>query len=152
MLGRSKQKIEVALGGATLAVAVLFIATAFSSSGVKSNSGYQVEAEFLDISGVNVGTEVHMAGLRIGQVVDRRLDTEIFAAILTLDIDPRFVLPADTEASIVTKGLLDRSVIWLEPGESEELIPSGGRIQRTVDSTNIIDAIGTAIFGGAGSD
>lgn len=138
------------MGGAALSVAVIFVAAAFSSSGVSSRSGYQVEAEFLDVSGVTVGTEVHVAGVRIGQVVGRRLDTEVFAAVLTLDIDPRFALPVDTKASIVTKGLLDRSVIWLDPGESEERIPAGGRIERTEDATNIIDAIGTAIFGGAG--
>ena len=150
MFGKSKHTIEVALGGAALGIAVLFVIAAFSSTGVSSKSGYQVEAEFLDVSGVTVGTEVHMAGVRIGQVVDRRLDTEIFAAILTLDIDPRFALPVDTRASITAKGLLDRSVIWLEPGQSAERIPDGGRIERTEDATNIIDAIGTAIFGGAG--
>ena len=91
-----------------------------------------------------------MSGVRIGQVVERRLDTEIFAAILTFDIDPRFQLPADTEASIIANSLLGGTIIWLEPGESKEVIPDGGSIQRTQDATNMIDAIGTAIFGSAG--
>ena len=150
MIGQSKQTVEVALGGAVIAIAALFVVFAFSSSGVSTRSGYQVTAEFLDVSGVVEGTEVHMAGVRIGQVVERHLDTELFAAILTFDIDPRFRLPADTKASIIANGLLGGTIIWLEPGQAEERIPDGGRIERTEDATNVIDAIGTAIFGGAG--
>lgn len=150
MIGKSKQTIEIALGGAVIVTAVLFVVLAFSSSGVSTRSGYQVKAEFLDVSGVAEGTEVHMAGVRIGRVVESYLDTELFAAILTFDIDPRFQLPADTKASIIANGLLGSTIIWLEPGKSEERIPDGGRIERTEDATNVIDAIGTAIFGGAG--
>lgn len=150
MKGYSKQTIEIALGGAVLAVAILFVVVAFSSSGVSTKSGYQVTAEFLDVSGVVEGTEVQMAGVRVGQVVERHLDTELFAAVLTFDIDPRFRLPEDTKASIIASGLLGGTIIWLEPGKSEERIPDGGRIERTEDAANVIDAIGTAIFGGAG--
>lgn len=150
MKGYSRQTVEVALGAGAFAVAILFVAFAFSSSGVSTKSGYQVKAEFLDVSGVVEGTEVHMAGVRVGQVVDRFLDTELFAAVLTLDIDPRFPLPEDTKASIAPSGLLGGTVILLEPGEAEARIPDGGQIRRTEDAKNVIDAIGTAIFGGAG--
>ena len=81
--------------------------------------------------------------------MDRYLDTELFAAVLTFDIDPRFRLAGGYQGQHRAERF-GRHHHPARTGEAEARIPDGGRIQRTEDAKNVIDAIGTAIFGGAG--
>ena len=67
--------IETALGGIVLLVAVGFIVFAFKSAGLSSGAGgYEVTAEFDDASGLTPGTDVRMAGVKIGTVISQRLN------------------------------------------------------------------------------
>lgn len=142
--------IETVLGGIVLLVAVSFIVFAFKSAGLSSAaSGYEVTAEFDDASGLTPGTDVRMAGVKIGTVVSQRLDPDTFFAQVVLSIDNAIELPSDTSARIVAEGLLGGNFVELEPGGDIDTIGPGGAIEFTQGAVNIIDLLGRFIFGAA---
>src|SRR3546814_7883034 len=69
-----------------------------------------------------------MAGVKIGTVVEQRLNLETYFAQVTLGISESVRLPSDTSARIIPDGLLGGNYVALEPGGAEDFIQPGGRI------------------------
>jgi phospholipid/cholesterol/gamma-HCH transport system substrate-binding protein len=143
--------IETVMGGVVLLVAIGFVYLAFQSSSVGNGSGYLVTAEFDNASGLAVGSEVRMSGVKIGSVVDQRLDQDTFFAVVTISISESIKLPRDTSARILADGLLGSNYVALEPGGEEEIIEPDGKINFTQGSINVVDLLGRFIFSAAES-
>ena len=141
--------IETIMGAVVLVVAAAFIVIAFSSGEVQQVTGYQVVAEFDDATGVSSGSDVRMAGVKIGSVSGIDLDPETFFANVTMSIDDSVPLPSDTSARILSDGLLGNTYIALEPGGALENIEDGGRISYTQGAVNLVDLLGRFVFGAA---
>ena len=58
-------------------------------------------------------------------------DNTMFQARVTMSIDSKYQFPADTEAQILTSGLLGEQYIGLMAGADEEVLESGSKIRRT---------------------
>ena len=144
--------IETVMGAVVMLVAIGFVVFAFRASGISADGGYRVNAVFNDASGLAIGTDVRMAGVKVGTVIGQSLDTETFQANIVLEIDERIQLPSDSSARILPDGLLGGNFISLEPGAEEDLIPNGGRIEFTQSAINVVELLGRFIFGSAESD
>ncbi len=140
---------ETIMGAVVLVVAAAFIMIAFSSGEVARVSGYEVVAEFDDASGVTTGSDVRMAGVKIGSVSSLSLDSNTFFANVTLSIDDTVQLPVDTSARILSDGLLGNTYIALEPGGDVENLSDGARIEYTQGAVNLVDLLGRFVFGAA---
>lgn len=145
----SKNIIETVMGAVVLVVALGFVGFAFQSTSVERIDGYQVIAQFDDASGLIAGTDVRLAGVKIGTVANQRLDAELFTAVVTLNIDEAIKLPGDTSARIISDGLLGGNYVALEPGGDEENIEAGGEILYTQGAINVVDLLGRFVFSAA---
>ena len=67
---------------------------------------YTVNAKFRSAEGITVGTDVRLAGVKIGSVSNLSLDPETFQAIARLSIKPEYQMPDDSAAIISSEGLL----------------------------------------------
>jgi phospholipid/cholesterol/gamma-HCH transport system substrate-binding protein len=141
-----KNIIETVMGALVLAVAAVFVVTAFKSTTAGKVDGNELRMELADASGVVRGTDVRMAGVKIGTVVDQTLDRETFFASVVMEIDDAIALPIDSKARVLPDGLLGGIYINLEAGSSEETIPAGGEITDSRGPVNVVDLIGKAIF------
>lgn len=93
---------------------------------------YEVIAYFDHIGGLRVRAPVTVSGVRIGRVADIRYDPERFRARVVLALRSEFdFLPADSQASIFTAGLLGEQYIALEPGGDFEVLQAGDEILLT---------------------
>ena len=146
-----RNMIETVMGGLVLLVAVAFVVFAFRSTSIGDNAGdgYQVLVSFDDASGLTVGTDVRMAGVKIGTVVDQRLNPETYFAEVLIGINNSIRLPSDTSARIIPDGLLGGNYVALDPGGAEDYIADGGRIQYSQGSINVVDLLGRFIFSAA---
>src|SRR3546814_17401580 len=90
-----------------------------------------------------------MAGVKIGTVVEQRLNLETYFAQVTLGISESVRLPSDTSARIIPDGLLGGNYVALEPGGAEDFIQPGGRIVYAQGSVNVVDLLGRFIFSAA---
>jgi phospholipid/cholesterol/gamma-HCH transport system substrate-binding protein len=139
--------IETVMGAVVLLVAGFFLAFAYTSTDIGSVNGYEVTARFANADGLNRGADVRISGVRVGSVVDQRLDSETFMAEVRLSLDPSIRLPMDTVAVIASESLLGGRYMRLDVGGDEERIAEGGRIIYTQSTPGLEQLIGQAIYG-----
>jgi phospholipid/cholesterol/gamma-HCH transport system substrate-binding protein len=143
--------IETVMGGVVLVVAALFLFFAYTTSQVRAVQGYQLTAQFDSVSGIHDGSDVRIAGVKVGSIVSETLDPKTFLADVRMSIDPAYKLPDDTVAEILSAGLLGDRFMALVPGGSEQMIPPGGRIKFTQSPVSLENLIGQMIFSQPGA-
>ena len=104
-------------------------------------SGLEIYATFEEVGGLRPRAPIAIAGVKVGQVSEIRLDEELRARV-KLDLDPSLQLPVDTAARIVTSGLLGDQFITLEPGAEEDILEPGGEIDFTESAISLESLIG----------
>jgi phospholipid/cholesterol/gamma-HCH transport system substrate-binding protein len=139
--------VETAIGAVVIIIAAAFFFFVYSTTDRSAaGSGYRILASFDNIGGVNIGTDVRMAGIKIGSVVAEELDPETFQARVTMMINPKLKLAEDSIAKIASEGLLGSPYVSLEPGGGEGVIPDGGEIQYTQGAVDFWKLVSEAMF------
>ncbi len=135
--------IEAIVGAAVVAVAIVFVLFSYQrTSGNVGADRYRVSALFPNATGVSVGTDIRVSGIKVGTVVDQSLDPDTFQARLGLSIDQRFKLPIDSSAAITSEGILGGSYISLTPGGDSDTMVEGDEIIDTQGSVDLMTLIG----------
>lgn len=142
---------EILVGAGVLAVAIGFFAYAaqLGDLGRGGKGGYELTALFRSAEGIGIGTDVRLAGVRVGSVSGLELDPETFRAEVVLTIDPTIELPDDSTALIASEGLLGGSFVEIQPGGSPFVLASGDEITNTQSAVSLITLMMRA-FTGAG--
>jgi phospholipid/cholesterol/gamma-HCH transport system substrate-binding protein len=139
--------VETAIGAIVIVIAAVFFFFVYSTTDKGTASGgYRVVAEFDNIGAINVGTDVRMAGIKVGSVVAQELNPETYQARVTLMIDPKLRLADDTSAKVSSEGLLGSPFIALDPGGSETFIADGGEIQITQGAVDFWKLVSESMF------
>ncbi|MBT7449502.1 MAG: MCE family protein, partial [Rhodospirillaceae bacterium] len=129
-----------------------FLSLAYSTAQIGARDGYKVEATFLKVGGLQIGSDVRISGVSVGTVESQYLDFETYEARVTLVIDPSILIPEDTVAAIVGDGLLGGKYVDLRPGKSEVHVTNGGLIANSQDFKSLEDLVGEIIFLATGGD
>ncbi len=147
-MAQDSAKLETIVGAAVIALALGFFFYASKTAGVGATSagGYKVIAEFDNAEGINVGTDVRLAGIKIGTVTGQNLNPENFMARLELTLDPKVSLSDDTAAKVTSEGLLGAKFIAMEPGGSETKLAEGSVMTLTQGAVDIWSLISSAMF------
>ena len=143
--------IETVMGAVVLVVAALFLFFAYSTSEVRAVEGYPVTAQFERIDGIREGTDVRIAGVKVGSIVAENLDPKTFLATVKMSINPEYKLPDDTVAEIISSSLLGDKYMSLVPGGSDKIIAPGGQIKYTQAPVSLENLIGQMIFSQPGA-
>lgn len=138
----SENKAELIVGAAVLCVAVGFLAFAGSSVGaVRGSSGYQLTASFRSVEGITVGTDVRLAGVKIGSVTGLDLNDETFRADAHLNIDQAIELPDDSSIVVASEGLLGGNFVEILPGGSPFNFEPGAEVTDTQGAVSLISLL-----------
>jgi phospholipid/cholesterol/gamma-HCH transport system substrate-binding protein len=135
---RSNRAVELSTGLFVLLgfAALFFLVTQITNREYLTNGGsYKVQAQFENIGTLKPGAAVSMAGVTIGRVESIRYDQSIYKAVVDMRISSQFDrIPVDSDASIMTAGLLGGQYIGITPGGSEEYLADGSRIEFVQDA------------------
>ena len=137
---------ETLLGALIIIGAAFFAMKVYYSANLIPSDGKELKAEFSDVSGLSVGDDVFLAGIKIGQVTAQEIDKITYVARLTFRINPDIELPSDTSARIVAKSLLGGYVLELSPGSNAEIMEQGDIIYDTIDPVSLTDLLGKFVF------
>lgn len=156
--------LETIIGAAVLVVAGAFLWFAIgtgSDSSASTSGTVELGARFNSVSGVERGTDVRMAGVKVGTVRAIDLNMERAEALVTMAVDDRLVpLEDGTSARIQSEGLLGGNYINLEPaagygqiepcGEGQELFGESGcgEILYTQGSVDLLTLMASFASGG----
>ncbi len=148
-----KNILETLMGAIVLIVAGTFLAIAYQSSQMRvSNDGYHVDAHFSNASGIALGSDIRIGGIKVGVVSNLSLDPKTYDAVVSMQIRKDAAVPADSSASIVSSGLLGEKYIQLTPGGDDKMLADGGKIEFTQSAINLEEMIGKFMFSGGGVD
>jgi phospholipid/cholesterol/gamma-HCH transport system substrate-binding protein len=137
---------EILTCAVVLLVAAGFLAYAVANSGRSAVSGYTLYAKFEHIDGLGVGADVRMAGVKIGNVSEERIDPQSFQAVVGLTVRNDMKLPKDTAAIITSESLLGGKYLSLQPGGEEAILQPGQTITITQSSVSLEELLGKFIF------
>ncbi|MDA0705639.1 MAG: outer membrane lipid asymmetry maintenance protein MlaD [Proteobacteria bacterium] len=110
---------------------------------------YSVQARFENVGSLKKRAPVAMSGVTIGRVTGIEFDGEALEAVVTMVIDSRFNhIPDDSDASILTAGLLGSQYVGLQAGGSEFYLENGGEISFTQSAIVLENLIGRFLVKG----
>ncbi|HHI82831.1 MAG TPA: outer membrane lipid asymmetry maintenance protein MlaD [Rhizobiales bacterium] len=139
--------VETAVGALVIAIAVAFFLFVRSSTDLAhGGNGYRILAEFENIEGISVGSDIRMAGIKIGSVVAQKLDPKTYQAVVTMDLADYVKLPDDTTAKVTSEGLLGSKFITLEVGGSDTILKDGDKLTYTQSALDIWALINEFMF------
>lgn len=149
----SHSATEVTVGGAVLAAALAFGIYTIQSTGFSlSSEGYDLRASFRSIEGVSVGTDVRLAGVKVGTVTGIQLNAETYRADTVVTIRDGVEIPDDSAIVIASEGLLGGNFVEVSPGGSLFYFQPGDEILDTQGSVSLISLLLKFVSGGNGDE
>ena len=146
----SENKAEVALGAVVLAIAIGFVGYLSQSTGLTmGGDSYQIRAGFRTAEGISIGTDVRLAGVKIGAVQDLSLNSETYRAEAVLAIQNDVLIPDDSALTITSEGLLGGHFVEVMPGASFDYLADGGEIIDTQGSVSLVTLLMKFVSGGS---
>jgi len=134
--------IEIAVGGLVLAGAIGFAVFAGHTAGLSgAGSTYPLSASFRSLEGVAVGTDVRLAGVKIGSVTDVALDIETYRATTVFGISQGVEIPDDSAVVISSEGLLGGNFVEIMPGGSPFYFEPGDEVTDTQGAVSLISLL-----------
>ncbi|WP_225026071.1 outer membrane lipid asymmetry maintenance protein MlaD [Xinfangfangia pollutisoli] len=149
----SRYAAEVATGAAVLVLAAGFAFYAAKGAGLTAGSGetYPLTASFRSLEGIGVGSDVRLAGVKVGTMTDIKLNPQTFMADATVQIRKEIQLPTDTAIVISSEGLLGGNYVELLPGGMPDNLAPGDEIEDTQGAVSLISLLMKFVGGQADS-
>ena len=135
-------------------VALFFLTTRVATfDAYTGDRGYELKARFDQVGTLKVRAPVSISGVQIGRVTAIEFDVDRLEAVVSMRIASRYDrIPDDSDASILTSGILGGQYIGLQPGGSEEYFKDGDEILFTQSAVVLEQLISKYLFGGARGD
>ena len=148
----ASERAEILAGAAIMAIAVGFVVYAAQGAGlVRMPDTYPLTASFRSVEGITVGSDVRLAGVKVGTITDLTLNPQTFFADARLEIRNDVLLPADSTILVSSEGLLGGNFIEILPGGAMENLEPGGEIEDTQGAVSLITLLMKFVGGGEGA-
>ena len=143
---RQTRSVEIGTGlFVLLGMTSLFFLTTQTTGGddFKADSVYTVEARFENVGSLRERAPVTISGVTIGRVTGVVFDPVSLEAIVHFVIDTQYdQIPDDSDASILTSGILGSQYIGLQAGGSDMYLDEGSEILFTQSAIILENLIG----------
>ena len=154
---RQTRSVEVGTGlFVLLGMGALFFLTTQTTGGddFDAEDVYTVEARFENVGSLRQRAPVSMSGVNIGRVTSVEFDQDSLEAVVQFVIDSKFSqIPEDSDASILTSGILGSQYIGLQAGGSDLYLEDGSEIMFTQSAIVLENLIGKFLVNaGSGGD
>ena len=139
---------------ALLGIGALFFLTTQTTGSDDFNvdDTYEVTARFENVGSLKPRAPVSMSGVTIGRVTGIEFDPVALEAVVPFVIDSQYdEIPDDSDASILTAGLLGSQYIGLQAGGSPVYLEDGSELYFTQSAVILENLIGKFLVRG-GSD
>ena len=135
---RSTRTVEISTGLFVLLgfASLFFMVTQITNRELSvDGASYDVTAQFENIGSLKPGAAVSMAGVTVGRVDSISFDQTVYKAVVKMKIASSYNrIPNDSDAAIMTSGLLGGQYIGITAGGSEEFLKGGDRIELVQDA------------------
>ena len=138
-----------------LGMGALFFLTTQTTGGddFDADEVYTVEARFENVGSLRPRAPIAMSGVTIGRVTSISFDSDNLEARVEFVIDSQYDrIPDDSDASILTSGILGSQYIGLQAGGSDTYLEDGSEILFTQSAILLENLIGKFLVNAGGED
>jgi phospholipid/cholesterol/gamma-HCH transport system substrate-binding protein len=150
------RSVEVGTGlFVLLGMGALFFLTTQTTGGddFTAEETFTVEARFENIGSLRNRAPVAMSGVTIGRVTSVRFDPVTLEAVVGFVIDSQFdQIPDDSDASILTSGILGSQYVGLQAGGSDTYLQDGSEVLFTQSAIVLENLIGKFLVNAGSKD
>ena len=107
---------------------------------------FQIHSSFFDKGNINIGNEVKIKGVKVGEVSSITLDQDSYMAIVTSTVDESIKIPNDSVFKISNNGFIGSPYIEIQLGNSEEILKNNDNTINNVDAVSLEEIINNFIF------
>lgn len=143
--------IEVILGFIIIAVCIGAMVSFFKQGGKDGGPTYILKGEFDRIEGIKTGSDVRIAGVKVGKVASIRLNNETYVAVVEMELFQDVKVPSDSSAEVASESLIGGRYINVTAGGSTDMLKNGEKFDYTQSSVNIESLVSKYVFGGHNS-
>lgn len=142
-----RKSFEAIIGAIIILICCLFFSHIVNTNKQveKQKFGKILYANFTNIEGIKVGSEVKIGGVRVGMVKDAKLKTDTYQVNLKIGIRDDIQLPTDSIISVASTGLLGGKFLNIKPGVDDDILQNGGSFTNTISTLNLEDLIGKVV-------
>ena len=133
---------ETLIGTAVVAIALVFAALAYYRTGAGGVTGYEVNARLSKVDGLAVGTDVRLAGIKVGSVSSLTLDPKTYLVTVHMDIRNDIKLPTDSSILVTQAGFLGGQYLSITPGGDEQMMAAGAFFENAQGSIDLMNLVG----------
>lgn len=152
---QSSRATEIVTGAFVLFgfAALFFLVTQITNKDFSAggSGGYTLIANYQNVGSLKVGAPVSMSGVTVGRVEEITYDQQQYRAVVKMRINGSFDrIPEDSDASIMTAGLLGGQYISVTAGGSDQFLKEGSEFVVVQDAfvlENLINKL-VATFAG----
>ena len=142
-----KINIEFVLG---LLILILSIISIFYYSSkvnlLNKIDTFRINSSYFDIGNTTIGNDVKINGVKVGEVLNIKLDPVTYMAIITSSIDKSINIPDDSVFKISNNGFIGSSYIEIKLGNSEEILKNNDYSVNNIDAVSLEEIINNFIF------
>jgi phospholipid/cholesterol/gamma-HCH transport system substrate-binding protein len=146
----AENRAELVAGAGVVAVAAGFLIYMMSGNLSAPSGTYALTASFRSAEGISVGSDVRLAGVKVGTITDMKLNPQTYFADIAVALDSTVQLPTDSAILISSEGLLGGNFVEIIPGGAEENLIAGDQIEDTQGSVSLISLLMKFVSGGDG--
>ena len=140
---------ESLIGAGVVAVALVFAALAYYRTGGGGLSGYEINAKLSKADGLAVGTDVRLAGIKVGTVSDLTLDPRTYLVTVHMNIQHDVKLPVDSSILVTQAGFLGGQYLSITPGGDDKMMTAGTYFENAQGSIDVMGLVGRFATGGS---
>jgi phospholipid/cholesterol/gamma-HCH transport system substrate-binding protein len=134
------KKEQAFVGVFVIIAASLLIATIFAIGGAFGRSGQTFHAYFKNAGGLEPGSIVRYAGIRVGRVEKIRVDPKDPARIIMdLGVEPGVPVKTDSLVKVATLSALGENFLQIEPGKAESPLAKNDSVLPSKEFFGITD-------------
>ena len=138
-----------------LGMGALFFLTTQTTGGddFDAEEVYTVEARFKNVGSLRPRAPIAMSGVTIGRVTSISFDPENLEAVVEFVIDSQYDrIPDDSDATILTSGILGSQYIGLQAGGSDSYLEDGSEVLFTQSAILLENLIGKFLVNAGGDE
>jgi phospholipid/cholesterol/gamma-HCH transport system substrate-binding protein len=144
-----KNYVETFLGALVVFVTIILLWSFFNRNDFSVNEKLtNVTAYFQTVSGISKGTDVKLGGVRVGRVIDVKIDQETLSPILIIGINPEYKIPSDSTFAIKSEGIMGGKFVAIQVGTDADLIHDGQVFYNNQSSLDLESIVSQVVFGG----
>ena len=142
-----KLNFEFILGLSILVIVFFsFIAVFSKISFYKPSNNFSLESSFFDIGQLDIGSDVKINGVKVGEVKKIYLDIETYMAVVETSYEKEINIPLDSSFKISNNGFVGSPYLEISLGSSSIFYKNNEETDNNIDAISLEEIINNFIF------